>query len=81
MTSEEFKIVDDLNTRKEELEGELVFILRPETKRYPIVELSYREFDYNVYSEEILTTVYNLLNDELTIVQNEMDNIICSGSL
>jgi len=81
MTTEEFNKVDTLNTRKEDLESELSFLLRPETKRYTITELSHREFDYDVYSDEIITTVYTLLNDELIDVQNQMDNIICSGSL
>jgi len=81
MTQEQFNIVDKLNIRKQELSSELNFLLRPETKRYPIIELSYRDFNYNTYSTEIITTIHTLLFNELTSINNQINNIVCSGSL
>jgi len=84
MTTQQYTSIAEIKNRIDILNNELIFIQRPETLRYPITELSYREndtFDYNVYSTEIISLIYNLLTNEKTILESQFNQIYVSGSL
>jgi hypothetical protein len=81
MNNTQYNSIHTLKSRIDELTTELTFINRPETLRYTFTECSYRTFNYNDYSTEMVALLNYLLNQELSTLQTQFNNIIVSGSL
>ena len=81
MNNTQYNSIHTLKTRIDELTTEISFLNRPETLRYTFTECSYRTFNYNDYSIEMVTLLNQLLNSELSTLQTQFNNIVVSGSL
>lgn len=81
MNNTQYNSIHALKNRIDELTDEIAFLNRPETKRYTFTECSYRIFNYNDYSTEMIELLLNLLGSELATRQTQFNNIVVSGSL
>ena len=81
MNTTEYTTIETIKERIDELQTELTFLVRPETLKYPITEISRREpwFDYNDYADEIITLLSGSLDTELQGLIVQFNDIIVSN--